>query len=89
MDLKDVAKKAVEVHKTSFDNVFEAVVTIQDQTEKMVNAFLAQASMIPPENKEALGEWVKVYKKGRDDFKHVVDDGYAKVEKYISSTLNI
>ena len=89
MNVKDVTKKVVEVQKTSFGNGFDALVNIQDQTEKMVNAFLAQAPLIPQENKEALDEWVRMYKKSRDDFKQVVDDGYAKVEKYISSALNI
>ena len=89
MDIKDVVKKIVEVQKTSFDNGYEALVTIQDHTDKMMNAILAQAPLIPQENKEALGEWVKMYRKGRDDLKHVLDEGYAKVEKYMSSTLNI
>jgi len=89
MDIKAVVKKVVEVQKTSFDNGYEALVTIQDNTEKMMKAILTQAPLIPQENKEALDEWVKMYRKGRDDFKHVLDDGYAKVEKYMSSTLNI
>lgn len=89
MEIKDIAVKLVGVHKASFDNAYDAVANIQDQTEKMVNAFLAPATLVPQGNKDALGEWVKVYKKGRDDFKHAVDDGYGQVEKYISSTLNI
>ncbi|MBN2299532.1 MAG: hypothetical protein JXM72_13100 [Deltaproteobacteria bacterium] len=89
MEIKDIAIKLVGVHKASFDNACDAMISIQDQAESMVNALLAQATLIPQENKDALGQLVKVYKKGRDDFKHVVDDGYAKVETYISSTLNI
>jgi hypothetical protein len=89
MDIRNMAKQVLDVHRSSFDNGYEALVTIQDNAEKMVNAFLAQAVWVPEDGKMALNDWVKIYKKGREDLKHVIDDGYGKVEEYISSSLDI
>jgi hypothetical protein len=89
MDIRNMAKQVIEVQRSSFNNGYEALETIQDQAEKMANAFLAQAAWVPEDGKKELNELVKIYKKGREDLKHVIDDGYGKVEEYISSSLNM
>jgi len=40
MENKELVKQMVELHKTSFDNSFNMLVTLQDQMEKMVNSSL-------------------------------------------------
>jgi len=84
MENKELVKQVVELHKTSFDNSFNMLITLQDQMEKMVNSFVEQAPWLPADGKKAVTNLVSTYKKGREDFKKVVDDGYKKVEEYIS-----
>ncbi len=84
MENKELVKQMVELHKTSFDNSFNMLVTLQDQMEKMVNSFVDQAPGLPAEGKKAFSNLVSTFKKGREDFRKVVDDGYKKVEEYIS-----
>jgi hypothetical protein len=31
-----------------------------------------------------MADWVKTYKKGREDFKAKVEEGYAKLEQYLA-----
>ena len=84
MDPLKLTKQMIDFNKASFDNTFTAMVLLQEQTEKMVNAFMEQATWLPREGKKALNEWVETVKKGREDFKKVVDQGFGKVEDYFA-----
>jgi hypothetical protein len=80
-----VAKQMIEFHKSTIDNTFNAMTILQEQTERMVSMFLEQAPWFPAEGKGAVNEWVKTYKKGREDFKAGVDESYKKVESFFNN----
>lgn len=84
MENTELVKQMIDLHKTSFDSSFNMLVNLQDQMEKMVNTFVDQAAWLPGEGKKAIGNLVATYRKGRDDFKKLVDDGYRKVEEIIT-----
>jgi hypothetical protein len=85
MENKIIARQLIEFHKATFDNTFNSLAVLQAQVETMVAAFLEQASWLPAEGKEAVNNWVNIYKKGRIDFKAAADKNYAKVEEYFSA----
>jgi polyhydroxyalkanoate synthesis regulator phasin len=82
MEPKQIAKQVIDFNKTAFDNSFEAMTVLQDQTEKMVNAIIEQNTLIPEEGKKAVADWVKSYKKGRNDMKAAADESFKKVEAF-------
>ncbi len=82
MDQKKVFKQMIDFNKATFDNSFNAMVMLQEQTERMANQILDQASWLPEDGKKALTDWVDAYKTGRDDFKKSVDESFAKVNDY-------
>jgi hypothetical protein len=85
MEQGKITKQMIEFHKTTFDNTFNAMTILQEQTEKMVNMFLEQQSpWMPAEGKKAVTDWIKAYKRGREDFKAAVDDNYKKVEDFFA-----
>jgi hypothetical protein len=86
MDQKTMVKQVFDFQKNTFDNVYKSMVTIQDQAEKSVSFFLDRAPWIPEESKQIIIEWGNMYKKGRDDLKKAVDNGYEKMETYVAST---
>ena len=63
MDNKTVARQMVEFNKTAFDNSFKAMTMVYEQNEKMIEAFLGQASWLPAEGRKALQDWMESYKK--------------------------
>ena len=63
MDPKQIAKQIVDFNKTAFDNSFNAMSVVQDQTEKMVSAMMEQTAFFPAEGKKAVTDWIKTYKK--------------------------
>ncbi|HPV29871.1 MAG TPA: hypothetical protein PLT30_10390, partial [Deltaproteobacteria bacterium] len=87
MDQKTMVKQAFDFQKSAFDNVYRSMVTIQDQAEKSVSFFLDRVPWMPEESKQFILEWGNMYKKGRDDLKRAVDDGYDKMESYLVSTV--
>ncbi len=77
-------KQMLDFQKTTFDNSFNAMTTLQEQGEKMVKAFLEQATWLPPEGRKVITEWINAYKKGREDFKKMVEGNFGKVEDYFA-----
>jgi polyhydroxyalkanoate synthesis regulator phasin len=84
MEPKKIANQMIQFNKAAFDNTFNAMTVLQEQTEKMVNNYLEQSPWMPVEGKKAVTDWIKAYKQGREDFKAAVDDNYKKVEDYFA-----
>jgi polyhydroxyalkanoate synthesis regulator phasin len=84
MEPLKMAKQMIDFQKATFDNTFNAMVLLQEQTERMVQTMMEQATFIPEEGRKILGEWVQTYKKGREEFKKAVDDSFGKVEAYFT-----
>jgi hypothetical protein len=85
MDPNQLFKQMIEFNKTTFDNSFNAIVMLQEQTEKMVNSYLEQAPWLTEEGKKVLNEWANAYKKSCVDFKKAVDDNFKRVEEFFAS----
>jgi len=85
MDPKQIIKQMIQFTRTTFDNTFDSMTVLQEQTEKLIGTYLEQAPIIPAEGKKAITDWMKAYKKGREEFKTTVDDNYKKVEKSFAS----
>ena len=56
------------------------------QNEKMTNSFLDQAAWLPEEGKKTVNEWMRIFKKGCDDFKKTTDQNYKNVEKLFAGS---
>jgi polyhydroxyalkanoate synthesis regulator phasin len=81
MDPKQIARQMIQFTKTTFDNTFDAITVFQEQTEKLIGTYLEQAPIIPEEGKKAITDWMKAYKKSREEFKTAVNDNYKKLEE--------
>jgi hypothetical protein len=84
MEPKQIAKQMIQFNKAAFDNTFNAMTVLQEQTEKMVGMFLEQSTWMPAEGKKAVTDWIKAYKRGREDFKAAVDENYKKVDDFFA-----
>ncbi len=85
MEPKQMAKQMVDFNKTAFDNSFEAMSVIQDQTEKMLGSMMTQTAIFPEEGKKLVNDWIKTYKKGREEFKAAADENFKKVETFFAA----
>jgi hypothetical protein len=81
MEPEKIATQMISFQRTLFENSFNAMSTVQDQTEKMTNTFFDKVSWVPDEGKKAVNNSIDFYKKARNDFKKAVDDGFDKIEE--------
>lgn len=82
MDPRNVAKQMLKFNKIAFDSTFDTMTIIQEQIEKTINRFLEQNVWMPAEGKNAIGNWVQAYKKGRNDYKTAMDNNFKMVEDF-------
>lgn len=80
MDPKQITKQMIQFNKNAFDNSFKAMDMMSEQSEKMIDTMLSQATWMPEEGKKAIKDWVAAYRSGCTEFKKMVEDNYAKVE---------
>ncbi|MGP8153110.1 MAG: hypothetical protein ACLQBQ_03045, partial [Smithella sp.] len=80
MEPKQIAKQIVDFNKTAFDNSFNAMSVIQEQSEKMFRTAMEQTTFFPEEGKKLVYEWIKNYKKGLEELKATSDENFKKVE---------
>jgi len=84
MDPKQILKQMIQFNKAAFNNTFDAVTVLQEQTEKLIATYLDQAPFLPTEGKKAITDWMKAYKKGRIEFKTAMDDNLKKIEEFFT-----
>lgn len=83
MDQKQIVKQMLNFNKSSFNNAFNALAMAQEQTETMGKSFIEQAAWLPAEGKKAVQDWLDACKKGREEYKKLIDDAYKKVEAFL------
>jgi uncharacterized protein YdiU (UPF0061 family) len=84
MDQKQLFKQMLDFQKTTFDNSFNAMVLLQEQTEKASQTLLDQATWLPEEGRKAIDQWMAAYKQGREEYKALVDENFKKVESFFA-----
>ncbi len=86
MEQSQLFKQMVEFNKMTFESTFNAITMFQEQMEKMATAVLAQNAWLPEGGRKAVDEWMKSYKKGREDFKKVVDEGFDRMQSFFTGS---
>ena len=83
METTQMAKQALGFQKTIFNNSYNAMVLVQEQTEKMLGSYIEKLPWATEESKKSLETSLEMGQKACGDFKKAVDDGYAKFEEML------
>lgn len=75
-------RQILEFNKSAFDNSFNAILLLQEQSEKMMDAFIDQAPWVPGEGKKAFKEIAETFKKNCRDYKTAVDESFARLDTF-------
>ncbi len=84
VDAEKLTKQTIAFYKKTFENTFAALDMLQEQTQRMLKLQLDLMTGMPEEGRKVINEWMKVYKKGCDEFKSAVEDKFKQVESYFS-----
>ncbi len=82
MDARQTTKQLMEFNKRAFDNFYNTLSTLQDETESIVSRFMEKSTWMTPEGKKMFSQMSESYRKGRNDFKAMADENYRKVSEY-------
>ncbi len=82
MEPLKMAKQIIDFNRATFENTFNAMALLQEQTERMARNFLDQAASLPDEGRKGLSEWIQSLKKGREEFKKAIEQSFSNVETY-------
>ena len=85
MDQSQFAKQMLDFQKTTFDNVYNSMVMLQDHTEKLASTVLEQATWLPEESSRLVTQWIEIFKKGRNDYKLTMDDIFTKIDDLLKT----
>ncbi len=80
MNQFNFAKQMLDFSRTSFENSYGAMCMMQEQSEKMMNSFMQQATWIPSEGKKAMADMTAMCKKSCSEFKKAMDENFVKAE---------
>lgn len=76
----EMAKQINGFYKTAFDSSFNTITMLREYTERSITLSLVRSPWFPEEGRKLVGEWLKVYRKGYDDFRVAADEQYKKIE---------
>lgn len=78
MDPVKVGLQVLDFQKSVFNNTYNAMLQIQQQTEKMAEPLLKNNPVVPE-------EWRNMLKKNQEETKKAIDEGFDKAESYFSA----
>jgi hypothetical protein len=84
MEPKQMFKQMLDFNKIALDNTFNTMIMFQEQTETLGSMFMERNPLLHEEGKKAVKDWISTCKKGRDDFRKAVDDGFKKMEAFVA-----
>lgn len=85
LNMSKIGRQALDFNKLTFDNTLEMLSKIQAQTEKMTDSFMKDHAAMPPEGLKMLDSWRDTAKKGQDEFKKAIDEGFNQTEKLLAN----
>lgn len=81
MEQKQLFKQMIELNHVTLNNVFDAMVLVQDRFENIARGTMDMAPGLLAEKREAIDNWVELYKSGRDSIKQQMSENFEQAEK--------
>jgi hypothetical protein len=77
-----IAKQMLSLQKATVDQSYNAMLVIQDHSEKIMQTVMEQATWLPEGSKQVVDGWIGAAKKNGTDYKQMLDDYFSSVEKF-------
>ncbi|PKN05689.1 MAG: hypothetical protein CVU74_00410 [Deltaproteobacteria bacterium HGW-Deltaproteobacteria-9] len=85
MDTRQIAQQMIAFNKTAFENNYNSLKALQEQSERLIDKFYEKSPIFTEEGKKSISEWREAYKKSCDDFKNIMDNNIRKVEDFLTN----
>jgi hypothetical protein len=84
-DPKSIGEETLKFMKASFDATFDNVVKVQDLNDKMLKELIEKGQDVQAEAVSMVNEFVDNAKKGRDDYKKAMEEGFKKAGELLKT----
>jgi hypothetical protein len=85
MNMSKVGHQLMNGQKSVFNNTYEMLLKIQEQTEKIADSFMRDYAVIPTEGLRMLDGWRDIVKKGQSEYKKAIDKGFEQLEALLTN----
>ncbi|MFW2365055.1 MAG: hypothetical protein ACN4GW_01455 [Desulforhopalus sp.] len=83
MELTGMTKQLINFQKSTFNHAFSGAIALQDYSENLMGTILSQSPWLNEESKKPICDSVKIVKSVTEEYKKVVDQGFAELEKLV------
>jgi len=84
-DVKTVSENVLKAVKFSLDTTFDNVSKVQEFNDKIVKEMINANKQIQAGTEKIMGEWLANGKKGLDEYRKVVEEGYKRFEELMTT----
>ncbi len=77
---KMMIKQILDFNRKAFEDSFNAVSAIEEQSQKALSFFQEESLFFPEQSKQAIEDWIKTYKNGMDNFKTNMNSRFKFIE---------
>lgn len=81
-----ISLQVLDFQKSTFNNTYNTLMKIQEQSEKIADSFMKDNAAIPAEGRKIIDEWKLVFKKGQTEIKKSIDEGFTKAESFLNES---
>lgn len=82
-DTQSINENVLKMMKFSMDKSFEGLTKVQEFNDKIIKDTIKSSKQIQADSEKLVGEWAEEGKKGLDEYRKVVEEGYKKFEALI------
>jgi hypothetical protein len=78
-----VMKIMIDFNKMVFERTYTVMALMQEETEKVMAAWLERNQLVQEGEKKTIYDWVETSKRNRNEFKEKIDQGYHMMETFL------
>ncbi|HKN18643.1 MAG TPA: hypothetical protein VJW95_02515 [Dissulfurispiraceae bacterium] len=82
-DAQNVNENVLKMTKFSLDKTFDSIAKVQEFNDKIIKDSIKTTRQIQADTEKLMGEWIEEGKKGWDEYRKVMEEGYKKFETLI------
>ena len=82
-DPTNVSENVLKMMRFSLDTTFESIAKTQDFNDKLIKDVISTNRQIQANTEKMVSEWIENGKKGWDEYRRVVEEGYKKFEGFL------
>lgn len=84
MNQYQLLKQMLDFNRAALENAFQGMTVLQEQADRVADACLDQATLVPKEGKAVIEEWRQACRKGRESLKSGLDEGFRQAEAFLA-----